>query len=284
MILGLDAYNKMEVPSLVLCKPNGERVDTIPCTEKKGTIKFNDYDEISFTTYLYIDGEKNEIYEKINELMYVEIPNVGRYVITEVNINSEATNFEYKDCVALSEEVTMAQKYLENFMINTAETGSVEKGDSDETVEEYKENLIRFYDENNKSRSLLNLILDEKCPDWTIDPSGFGELKQKQRTFNVDRQDVYSFLTKDVSEAFECIFVFDTLHHTVGAYPEDKVGEDTDIHISYANLEKNVKISSSTDDIKTCLKLVGQDDLNVRDVNMGQDEIYNIDYFHSLDT
>lgn len=282
MILGLDYYNNMKVPSLVLCKPNGDRIDTIPCTEKKGTIKFNDYDEISFTTYLYIDGKKNEIYDKVNELMHIELPEIGRYVITEVDINSEGTNFESKSCVALSEEVLLAKRYLELFYINRASVGSVEQdGVTDDTpIQDIKN--VKFYQPNDQERSLLHLVLNEKCPGWKI---GYvdNELCELERNYEIDRQDIYSFLTQDVAKATECIFEFDTLHHRVNVYAEKTVGEDTDIHISYGNLTKTVDISSSTDDIKTCLTVKGRDDLNIREVNMGVDRIYNLDYFHSTE-
>ena len=91
MILGLDSYNNLETPPFVLCKPNCERIGTIPCINKKGKVKFNDYNEISFTTNLYIDGEKNDIYDKINELMFIEVPEFGVFVINNITINSEGT-------------------------------------------------------------------------------------------------------------------------------------------------------------------------------------------------
>ena len=104
-----------------------------------------------------------------------------------------------------------------------------------------------------------------------------------ERSFKIDRQDIYSFLTTDVAKAFECIFEFDTINHRINIYKESTVGEDTNIHISYANLAKSANISASTDNIKTCLTVTGADNLGIREVNMGIDRIYNIDYFHSLD-
>ena len=267
MILGLDSYNNLETPAYVLCKPNNDRIGVLYCTEKKHTIKFNDYDEISFTTYLNIDGKANSLYEKVNELMHIELPDIGRFVIGDISIQSEGTQHEYKECTAISEEVLLAQKYLELFTINMGTTESIDG--------------VSFCNLLQPNQSLLHLVL-EKCPDWTIGHID-NELYTMQRCFEVDRQDVYSFLTTDVSKAFECIFEFDTINYKINVYKEKNVGEDTNIHISYSNLAKNVSISSSTDDIKTCLKLIGADDLNVREVNMGYDSIYNIDYFHSLE-
>lgn len=267
MILGLDSYNNLEVPAYVLCKPNNDRIKSIHCTQKKHLIKFNDYDEISFTTYLNIDGKKNEIYDRINELMHVELPNIGRFVISDINVQSEGTKHESKECTAVSEEVLLAQKYLELFTINMGTTESIDG--------------VSFCDLIQPDKSLLHLVLS-KCPDWTIGHID-NELYTMQRCFEIDRQDVYSFLTTDVSKAFECIFEFDTINHKINVYKEKAVGEDTNIHISYSNLAKNVSVSSNIDDIKTCLKVTGADELSIREVNMGYDSIYNIDFFHSLE-
>lgn len=267
MILGLDSYNNLEVPAYVLCKPNNDRIRSIHCTQKKHLIKFNDYDEISFTTYLNIDGKKNEIYDRINELMHIELPDIGRFVISDINVQSEGTKHESKECTAVSEEVLLAQKYLELFTINMGTTESIDG--------------VSFCDLIQPDKSLLHLVLS-KCPDWTIGHID-NELYTMQRCFKIDRQDVYSFLTADVSKAFECIFEFDTINHKINVYKKKAVGEDTNIHISYSNLAKNVSVSSNIDDIKTCLKVTGADELSIREVNMGYDSIYNIDYFHSLE-
>lgn len=267
MRIGKDLYHNISIPSFILCKANGDRIASLKCTNKKATWKFNDYNEISFTIYLYNDNVKNQFYDKVNELQYIELPEVGRFIIGSVQTYSEGTKFEYKECIALSEEVVLGQKYLEKFSINM---GTVESIDG-----------VQLYNLSDPEHSLLHLIL-EKYPDWEIGHVD-NELYSVQRCFEIDRQDVYSFLMEDMSKAFQCIFTFDTLHHRINAYSEKSIGGDTNIYISYNNLLKNTTISSSTDEIKTCLTVIGADDLNIREVNMGYKEIYNIDYFHDLD-
>ena len=266
MRLEKDLYDNISVPSYVLCKANGDRIGSLKCTSKKIIWKFSDYNEISFTTYLYNDNKKNLLYDKVSELQYIELPNIGRFIIGSVQIHSEGTEFEYKECIALSEEVVLGQKYLEEFSINI---GTIESIDG-----------VQLYNLSNPEHSLLHLIL-EKYPDWGIGHVD-NELYSIQRCFEVDRQDIYSFLMEDVSKAFQCVFLFDTLNHRINVYNEKSVGEDTNVYVSYNNLLKNTTISSSTDDIKTCLTVIGADDLNIREVNMGYKEIYNIEYFHDL--
>ena len=262
-----DYFNNPIVPSYILCKANKERIGSIKCTEKDITVKFNSLDEINFVTYLYIDGEKNPYYDLINEMKYILLPDVGFFAISSVTISSEGTEFESKQVNAKSYECLLGQKYLEEFVINM---GTVESIDG-----------VQFYNLADKSKSLLHLVL-EKCPDWKIGHID-SSLITMERSFEVSKQDIYSFITTDISEAFECVFIFDTLTNTINIYKEDNIGEDTNIHVSYNNLLKSVNISSSIDNIKTCATLTGADDLNIREVNMGYDRIYNFDYFNSTE-
>ena len=267
IIYGPNKYDNVTPPEFVLCKASGYRIGVIRCAEKSGTFKFNAYNEISFSTYMNIDNERNPYYDSVVEMQHVELPTIGRYVISDVQVRSEATDFEYKEVTALSEEVLLAQKYIELFYINM---GTVESIDG-----------VCLYDQANPDKSLMHLVL-EKCPDWTVGHIDHS-LITIQRSFQIDRQDVYSFLVTNVAEAFGCVFIFNSINHTIDIYPEDIVGSETNIIISYDNLALSTDISGNIDDIKTCLTITGADDLNVREVNMGYDRIYNMDYFHSLD-
>lgn len=267
MNLNRDFFDHPVVPDYVLCKANKERIGTLPCTEKTIDFKFNDLDEIGFTTYLYNDTEKNPCYDAVDVMKYILLPDIGFFSVTSVTVESEGTELECKKVAAKSCECLLAQKYLEEFTVNMGTAQSIDG--------------VQFFNLREKDKSLLHLAL-EKCPDWTIghiDPS----LPTMQRSFEVSRQDVYSFLNNDVAEAFSCFFLFDTLTRTIHIYEEERVGKDTNIHVSYGNLLKNTNLSCTTDNIKTCLSLTGSDDLTVREINMGYDKIYNLDYYNSTE-
>lgn len=200
-------------------------------------------------------------------MKYILLPDIGFYAISSVNIQSEGTKLEHKEVTAKSYECLLGQKYLDTFTINMGTTESIDG--------------VRLYNIANPDKSLLHLVL-EKCSDWTIGHVDVA-LQTMERSFEVTKQDVYSFMTTDMSEAFECIFLFDTLTNTINAYQEKNVGEDTDIYVSYNNLLKSTNISCNIDNIKTCLTLTGADDLNIRDINMGYDKIINLEYFNSTD-
>lgn len=258
-------FHRPSPPAYILTKANHDRLHILDCTEKKYFFKFNAPDVIQFTSYMRTDNRKNPAYDSIVEGQFIEVENLGRFMLSSVKTESKGQNFEYKDCEAVGLETMLGQKYLELFTVNMGTTESIDG--------------VKFYNLANPDQSLLHLVL-EKCPDWTlghIDTS----LMTMERCFEVTRQDIYSFLTQDAAAAFQCVFLFDTLHQRIHAYAEDTVGKDTDIFVTYDNLLKQTDISSSIDDIKTCLTITGADDLNLREVNLGYDKIYMLDYFHS---
>ena len=150
---------------------------------------------------------------------------------------------------------------------------------------------VKFYDPSTPELSLLHLVF-EKIPGWTIKDVDYS-LRHKERKFEEDRIDVYSFLTQNVADTFKCVVSWDTLNKTVSFYEEadDGLTEDnavatrwdTDIYISRDNLASEVNIKVAGDNIKTQLKVSGGDDLNISEVNLGKNYILNLDYYHNDD-
>lgn len=151
---------------------------------------------------------------------------------------------------------------------------------------------VKFYDMTTQELSLLHIILKD-IPDWKIGHVD-DALKNKERKISEDRIDIYSLFTTKLADIFECVFEFDTLTKTINVYAEEEDGltddgvtdskYDTDIYISRANLASEVQISTSTDNIKTRLKVGGSEDLDIREVNLGKNYIMNLDYYHSHKT
>ena len=151
---------------------------------------------------------------------------------------------------------------------------------------------VQFYNEDRPELSLLHCIF-KIIPDWKIGHVDTN-LITLERTFDEDRIAVYDFLMNEVQDAFSCIVVWDTLTNTVNFYEEVEDGItdnnevatqwDTDIYISRDNLANEINISYSTDDIKTRLRVTGgTEDLDIRDINLGNNYIMNLDYYHNLD-
>ena len=228
-----DIFNNLVPPEYILTKANNDRLYVLNCTEKKYCFKFNAPDIIQFKTHMIMNSVKNQAYDFISEGQFIEVEDFGHFIISSVNIESESENYECKSCEAISIETMLGQKYLELFTINM---GTVESIDG-----------VKFYNLLDPSKSLLHLIL-EKFPDWTIGHVDTS-LMTIERCFEVTRQDVYSFLTQDVATAFQCIFIFDTIHQRINIYEESNIGDNTDIFVTYDNLlkrdRKSTRLNSS---------------------------------------
>lgn len=150
---------------------------------------------------------------------------------------------------------------------------------------------VQFYDPTNTGLSLLHMIF-EVIPDWKIGHVD-ASLWKKERSFSQDRVSAYDFLMNDVASTFGCVFEWDTINKTLNAYEEaeDGVEEDntiqtrwaTDVFISKDNLASEIKVSYSSDSIKTKLVVTGGEDLNISEVNLDRNEIMNLSFYHNLE-
>lgn len=57
----------------------------------------------------------------------------------------------------------------------------------------------------------------------------------------------------------------------------------TDVYVSFDNLAQEANISYSAEDIKTVLTVKGQDNLDIREVNMGLPYIVDLSYYYTVD-
>lgn len=103
-------------------------------------------------------------------------------------------------------------------------------------------------------------------------------LANKTGFFQVDSQDIYSFLTQEVAAYFRCIFVFDTENYLVHAYNVNNIGYDTNIFLSFQNVQNEVTRSSDKD-LHTVFHVQGSDDLNFTEANFGEDSIEDISHY-----
>ena len=151
---------------------------------------------------------------------------------------------------------------------------------------------VQFFNDNEGKRglSLLHLIF-ENIPEWQI-----GNVDQslwhKERQFSETRISVYDFLMNNVSKTFGCTFVWDSLEGKVHCFAEVEDDEieneasthfETDVYISKDNLASECHVKYSSDNIKTKLVVTGSDDLDIREVNLGRNEIMDLSFYHTED-
>jgi len=196
--------------------------------------------------------------------MKIMIQGISWYKI-HVETNIENTGIS-KSITANSLECTLCNKRLIDFECNTGEI----------LYDDYVKTI--FYDPTNPKGSLLHRVLNV-APSWSVGHVD-ATLANKQRSFDEDDIDIYSFLTGDVSEAFNCLFVFDTFNMTINAYDLDNYGEDTNIYVSMDNLAQSMTESIDENSIITCYRVNGGDGIYINEVNPNStNKIYNFEYY-----
>lgn len=263
--LPVDFLNNLEKPIIYIAKKDKTFLGAVSIYDDLSlTFNLNAYQTASFKIYRDINGKKYEHYDDFQEDRLIMIQGISWYKIhVETNIEDAGIS---KSITANSLECTLCNKRLIDFECNTGEI----------LYDDYVKTI--FYDPSNPKGSLLNRVLNV-APSWSVGHVD-NSLANKQRSFDIDDTDVYSFLTGDVSEAFNCLFVFDTFNQTINAYDLDNYGEDTSIYVSMDNLAQSMTETIDENSIITCYRVNGGDGIYINEVNPNStNKIYNFEYY-----
>ena len=175
------------------------------------------------------------------------------------------------------------KKYTEDY-----ETGKYIESESDDIYTAYQ--LMEIEYKRIKELSLLDLVISD-VPGWEIDEvdkklynehsdvNGTPVLLQNEvGSFEIDSQDVYSFLITELSGYFNCVFIFDTINNKINAYRIESLGIDTKIFLGFRNVQNSIDITPSQD-LYTQFTVENSEGLSIPYVNFGQREIEDISYF-----
>ena len=255
--------------------------------------QFNGADELSFTVYKECDGKICRLWDSIVNFKLVWVKEYDEWFQITVQVDdSEKTAKKIITATSLC-EAELSQRTI------TAEINT----EDDIAREDYKAPTV-FYNVNNTENSLLHRVLGDKCGDYTVKHVDVT-LNNIQRSFSVDGESVYDFLTGTVAEEIGCLFLFDTNERGIYVYdikttcldcgyrddsdfitcPECKstavhypYGNDTTILIEKNNLGNSVNLSVDTDSVKNCFNVTGGDDMvnaTIKNINPnGSNRIY----------
>lgn len=262
--------------------------------------------EISFDVRQFVtfDGEQipSNGYEWLTVLMKIKVDGIGWFILNPPSTSNDGI-MEVKHVTAESCEIEFQQHDIKGIKINRGTTDSYEIASVPDNVgyygeTEYALEQIKFYNAENEDLSLLHILL-KICDigDWTIgyidnipkkyeeyqDDGSIAEkyvlLKDEIGSFEIDSQDLYSFLTQDVSQYFSCIFKFDIENNIINAYRVENIGKDTNININFRNVENSNEVSIDEENLFTRFFVQGSDELSIQYVNFGLNYIENLDYF-----
>lgn len=293
-MIKFDANYNVQEYTLILSKKNHMHLGQLRnVTDLASKINLNSANEISFTVNKYDDYNSIEpLWDEITDLKFVYVKELDEYYQIEIDLNDE--NSTYKSVTGTSAcECELSQTYIYGLEINT---------EADIARIDYVNPTV-FYNETNPKESLLNRAL-YKMPHYSIkyvDES----LKNIQRTFSCDGDDVYSFLVNTVAEEIGCLFVFDSTDRSISVYDLKTVcrdcgyrgdfsdvcpecesknlkyyGEDTTIYIDTENLAENINFATDVDSIKNCFRLeAGDDNMTAAVINCNPNGSQYIYYF-----
>lgn len=276
--LNYDYFGRTEPSQIFLARPARQKICLLNGIEEDSVslnLKLKDISTISFTVNKYIDGTLSNGYDLLDVNMEIYVTGIGWFKLEVPSIQNDGFN-ESKEITANSIEIELQQTNLIGFKVNYATPDSMEVLNGG--------TQIKFYDSDNPKLSLLHLVMEE-VKGWSI---GYvdTELKDKIYYFDIDSKNRYAFLTQDVSSAYECLFVFDIDQFTVNAYDVNAMNtlnrapfKDTNIFLSFRNIQNNVNISKSSDDLYTVYNVAGGEDLNINYVNFGSSTIEDLSYY-----
>lgn len=301
--------SKLSNPELLLMTKDFQKIGKLgEYTNWNVSVLGNSVDEISFDVAKYVDGKKNPLWDKITDLKVVEVMKYGRFEISVTYTDNTKT---VKSVHGYSLETELAQLYLNDFHVNDDDAMTMEMTEYNKDDFDKDGNFIPtvFYNPDDKNHSLLHRVIADKAPHWDIgyvtpyisldDDYTIEQSTQFQRTFTADGTSIYDFLTQDVAEQANVVFIFDTIHRLINCYSLSNgldengdlkhiaIGSDTNVYISKENLAQEIVLESNKDEIKNCFRIKGGDDtINayVRAINVtGSNYIYKFDKFQQED-
>lgn len=290
-----DSYGVRKEEIMYVAQPGKKPICALGSIDRSSvslTRHLNDFDELTFDIDRWLNGEESFGYDYMDIHMLLYIEGTWFKIVEPPEKVIESTR-EYKTVTAQSLEVELQQYMLVGFKVNQGSVDSVERLYQEEhNLDSFQQ--VRFYNPDIPGLSLLHIILSyADVPDWKIgyvddetlgseaDLNGtYKTLPYEVSGFNVDSQDVYSFLTQDVAKAFSCMFQFDTENKLINVYRLDAIGYDTNIVLGFRSVQNDLNITCDSS-IYTMFNVRGDNDLTIDYVNFGKSLIENIDYFQS---
>lgn len=294
-IIKIDKYTgKIKSPTLLLMNRSFDIIGKISRYDNWNiSLVANGIDEISFNVHKYTDGKLCPIWDELIDLKIVDVDGFGRF---EISVDYTDNTETVKSIHGQSLEVELAQIMLYEFHVNDEDATDGEITDYSKDNYDSEGNFIptALYNSDDEKHSLLHRVLADKAPHWSIgNVTSHIALSEEiqpelssdfQRTYTVDGDSIYDFLTGTVAEESNVVFVFDTIERKINCYSlcdciDQKtgitfcngIGEDTTVFVSKNKLVNEITISSNKDNVKNCFRIEGGDDIitdMVRAVNM----------------
>lgn len=292
-----DYYKQVEKPNMYLCNPNQKPIGAVNAENRHLTLRFNDLSELTFTVPK-IEGTER-VYNRIETRRLIFVEQIGWFQITNVTDNVEGNN-ESKDVTCESHQTQLKTRgfiseervymfYNPNDPLDTLYKSSNVGAIPSIIGQLYRQIGLKV------NLSIGDIEVDHDYIDWTIiyidealkfKSKSYGDLYVADdtadnicRTFSEETTFGYDFIVNKVEQAFEVVFEFDFLYHTIKVKRLEDITKPTNIYLSLDNLAESISVTENAENIITVLSCNGND-LDIRTVNpMGTNYIVNFDYY-----
>ena len=298
MISSFDYYKQIESPEMYLCNPDQRFLCALNGENRKLTLRFNDLSELTFTVPK-IEGTEGS-YNLVETKRLIFIDKIGWFQITTVTETIEGDRCS-KSVTAKSHQTIFADRGFVTeeriYMFYNPNDPRDEKYDSNNKYaipsvcgQLYQQLGIRIA----LSSSDIEPSSDRK--EWTliyIDPvlhyhaRSYSHMYEPNEAYdNVCRSfeakvdsNGYDFMVNQAEKAFEVVFEFDFLYHTIKVKTLDAITKPTSIYLSFQNVINTLDIKENSEDIVTVMTCEGND-LDITTVNpMGTNYIVDFSYY-----
>ena len=301
MITSFDYYKQIENPDMYLCNPDQRFLCALNGQDRMLTLRFNDLSELTFTVPK-IEGTENS-YNLIETKRLVFVDKIGWFQITSVTETIEGDRYS-KNVTAKSHQTTFADRgfvteervymfYNPNDPMDKNYKSENKKAIPSVCGQLYQQLGIRIALNKNDIEPTQDMkewtltYVDEAL--WYKSRSGAddGMYEPAAGADNVCRSfesqsdsNGYDFIINQVEEAFNVIFEFDFLYHTIKVKTFDAIAnQPTDIYLSFQNVMNNLEIQEDSNDIVTVMSCEGNG-LDITTVNpMGTNYIVDFSYY-----
>lgn len=252
MNIEFDIFGEHKPPVMTLHNPNGKQIAIISV--------YNDLSispnigTLATLTFKVPYDENIKYYKKLRNKRIIKVEGFGQFRISNASDENDG---------------------ITRYNTITAQSLECELNDVIVTI---LEGTYKLWNSVTPSESLLGKIL-AYLPNWSVSEVD-DDLRDVSRTFQETTTGAYGFLMGEVSDTYECMFLFDTFNRTIKVKTYNGVINKTDIIAGHSNLVKKLGIEEKSDGIFTCLNVIGAGDLSTNLVNpLGTSKIYNYKYY-----
>lgn len=310
-----DLAGNPEIPTIILAKRNGDKLGQLYVNADSVDLsdKLNGASEITFTLNKYIDNEITPLWNEVTDFKLIWCKEWDVWFEIKVELDEATETVKTVFCTQLGQS-ELSQLMLYDIHIN--EEGDPNWNPNVDT-KTYKSTIL--YDERNKNASLLDRLLKDKAPHYSIAHVD-STIANIQRTFSFDGTSICDAFN-EIAEEIGCLFVYNSNstsdgkpNRTISVYDlqqncncngcrhrgeftevcpkcgstninyNENVFKDTTIFVTADELaSNNITLTTDTDSVKNCFKLEAGDDLmtaTVRNCNPnGSDYIWYFSEF-----